>query len=103
MALIVLLCEMSWSFAFVFVVCEFGQIMSNAYTEIDHEVCQLDWYLFSMEIQKILPTLMIVTQKPVGLDVFGNISCGREDFKKVSKIGNKLEIFLGTQQMIIII
>lgn len=85
MILVVLLCEMTWAFAFVYIICEFGQRVSNAYIEIEDEIGQLDWYLFSMEIQKILPTLMIVTQKTVGLDVFGNISADREDFQKVSK------------------
>lgn len=77
---------MGWSFAAVFIVCEFGQNVSNAFIEIDFKTSQLDWYLFSMEIQKILLILTINTQKPVGLDVFGNVSCDREDFKKVSKI-----------------
>lgn len=85
MILVVLLCEMTWAFAFVYIICEFGQRVSNAYIEIEDEIGQLDWYLLSMEIQKILPTLMIVTQKTVGLDVFGNISADREDFQKVSK------------------
>lgn len=89
MILIVLLCEMTWSFAFVFVVCEFGQRVSNAFIDIDFEAGQLEWYLFSMEVQKILPTLMIVTQKCVGLDVFGNVQADRENFKKVSEIMKK--------------
>lgn len=84
MILIMLLCEMIWSFAFVFVLCEFGQNVSNAFIEIDDEIGQVDWYLFSMHTQKLLIILMIVTQKPVGLNVYGDIWCDREDFKKVS-------------------
>lgn len=82
--LIMLMCEMTWAFAFVFVICEFGQKVSNAFIEIEHETGQLEWYLFTMDIQRILLILMIVAQNPVGLHVFGDISCDREDFKKVS-------------------
>lgn len=96
MVLIVLLCEMAWSFVSVFVVCEFGQKVCDAFFEIDDEICQLDWYLFSIEIQKILLTLMINTQKPVSLGVFGNITCDREDFKKVRKFANNRNLRMCT-------
>lgn len=95
MILIMLLCEMFWSFLFVLAVCEFGQRVSNAFIEIDSNIDQLDWYLFSLEMQKMLIILMIIAQKPVRLDVFGNISCDREDFKAVSEILNKMKISLG--------
>lgn len=44
-------------------------------------------------MQQKLPILIAVAQKPVSLSVFGSISCGREDFKKVSinfQIQNKI-------------
>lgn len=77
---------MCWSFAFVFVICEFGQKLSDGFNEVDDEIGQFDWYLCSMEIQKLLPILIIVTQKPISLKVFGSISCDRENFKKVGTI-----------------
>lgn len=84
--LVVLLCEMGYSFALVFIASEFGQLGSTAFIEIDYKIGRFDWYEFHMEIQKILPMITIVTQKPVGLEVFGSFTCDRENFEKVSQI-----------------
>lgn len=78
------LCEMCWSFALIFFVCEFGHKISDKFDEFGYEISQLDWYLFSLEIQKMLPFFLIVADRPPDLNVFGDVSCGREDFKMVS-------------------
>lgn len=91
MILIALICEMLWSFASAYVACEFGQQVSDAFTGIDCVVKQFDWYLFPIKTQKILPTIMVVTQKPVSLNVFGNLLANRERFKEVSEIRNILQ------------
>lgn len=60
--------------------------MSGAYSEIDYEINQLDWYLFPFEVWKILPIIMMNAQKPVKFECFGNtILCDRESFKNVCK------------------
>ena len=59
--------------------------MSNAFEEIDDGIGQLDWYLMPDDLQRMLPFLIAVSQKPVILRAFGSISCEREDFKKVSQ------------------
>lgn len=59
-------------------------MMTNGFNEIDDENHNLDWYKFPLDIQRTLPTIMIVTQQPVVLKVFGDISCTREVFKNVS-------------------
>lgn len=89
MTLLVSFCEMCWSFISVFVVSEFGQRISNGFIEIDDEVCRFDWYRFPMEIQKLLPTIFIATQKPVSIQAFGSISMDRDNFKKVSPSHNQ--------------
>lgn len=86
MILLVFLVEVCWTFAFVFVICEFGQKLSDGFNGIDDECGQFDWYLHSMEVQKLLPTLIIVTQKPISLKAFGSISGDRQSFKKVSPL-----------------
>lgn len=85
MIFIVLFCEMIWAHAYIFIVCESGQKVSDAFRDIGYEFDQFKWYLLSIKMRKMFPIFMIVTQKPVGLDVFGNISADREDFKKVSR------------------
>lgn len=73
----------SYAFGIMFVACEFGQRLSNAFEEIDDSIEEFDWNLFSHEIQRLLPTILIVTQKPVVFECFGSISALRDTFKKV--------------------
>lgn len=61
-----------------------GQRLSIAYNEIDNKINQLDWYLLPMEVQRMLPMLMINTQQPYKIVCFGSILCERETFKIVS-------------------
>lgn len=71
-------------FGLVFSTCEIGQRFTKAFDEIDREIEQLDWYLFPIEIQRILPTIIINAQEPIVIECFGIISCNRDQFKKVS-------------------
>lgn len=86
MILIVLICELGYSLGIVFVACVFGQHMSNSFNQIVAEIDQFDWYLFPIEMQQILPILLMATQKPVDVAVFGSVKCDRENCKKVSRI-----------------
>lgn len=83
MTLIFLSCALFWSFAFTFTFCEFGQRVNNAFSEIDDAVGQFEWYSFPIENQRMLPTIIIIAQKPVVIECFGEIQCLRCVFKKV--------------------
>lgn len=63
--------------------CEIGERMSNAVFEIEDEIAQFDWYSFPLEIQKILPIIIVNVQKPINIDCFGSISATRDTFKEV--------------------
>lgn len=67
----------------IFVLCEFGEKVGAVFEEISIAVDQLNWYLFPIGTRKLLPTVLIVAQEPVGLDIFGSISCNRRTFKEV--------------------
>lgn len=84
--------ELFWSFALVYSVCELGHRIANEYDEIDYEIGQFDWYSFPVDLWPMLPTLIIGVQQPVGIDVFGIVSCSREDFKKVNLNSNQLKL-----------
>lgn len=73
------------SCGFLLIPCELGTRMSNSFIEITHEIEQLNWYLFPIEAQKILPIIVIIVQEPVMIQCFGSISCARETFKNVSQ------------------
>lgn len=74
------------AFFFIYLACEFGEQVRNAYDGIECEMSQLGWYRLPMEVQKILPTVMVFAQEPVVLRGLGSVVCSREVFQKVSKV-----------------
>lgn len=84
--IIVLLTDVFWSFVAIYAVCEFGQKLTNAFDNIEYETGQLRWYFFPIQLHRILPIFMIVSQRPVDLRVIGSISSDRITFKNVSRI-----------------
>lgn len=76
--------EILWSIITTFVVCEFGQQVNNAFGELNDLFDEFDWWAYPMEIQRIVPTVMVITQRPVTIHGFGNLPCIRQLFKKVS-------------------
>ena len=73
-----------WAFCMVFFACELGQRFTDTYEEIGSLINRLDWYLFPMEIQRMLPTLMVNTQQPFEILCFGSSTCSHETLKMVS-------------------
>lgn len=78
--------QLFWSFALVYLVCNFGHKVSAAFEDIECAFDQISWYLFPYEMWQRLPIIVAAAQQPAELTVFGSISCSREDFKKVSLI-----------------
>lgn len=72
-----------WLSTFLFVFCEFGERVSEAFEESYDVIGQLDWYAFPMNLQKMLHIIIISVQEPVTLKSFGNIPCAREQAKRV--------------------
>lgn len=68
----------------LFLVCEFGQRISIAYSTIDDVFGRFNWYLFPTEVQRILPIAILYVQQPVEIRFFGSFSCNREHFKNVN-------------------
>lgn len=67
----------------LFVWCDLCQRIEHSFEEIDIVIGQLDWYLFPNEINRMIPTILIVTQEPVGFNYFGSVSCNRKAFNTV--------------------
>lgn len=78
------------SLAFIFVVCDLGQGIANAFDGIDLTISKLNWYKFPIEITNMLPILIINAQQPVELKVFGSASCSYQNFQKVSTVNRHL-------------
>lgn len=83
MVLVFLICAIFWSFGFILFYCEFGERVSNAFEEIHDTITRFEWYMFPVEMQKLLPIMLIVAEHDVPVEVFGNLTCCREIFKKV--------------------
>lgn len=66
------------------IICEFGQLMTNTFFEIDDEIEKFNWYLFPHELQRMMPIIFIESQIPVEFKCFGSISATRISSKQVS-------------------
>lgn len=75
-----------WAIALIFATCECIQRFTNAFDDINDAIERLDWYLYPIEIQRLLIPIMMYAQKPVVIEVFGSISCSRDQFRKVCSI-----------------
>lgn len=72
-----------WGAFLVFATCECSERFDSSLSEVTDMIGQLEWYLLPIEAQKMLPILLMYTQKPLTIKFFGNIDCSREQFKKV--------------------
>lgn len=86
MVLFVTIFYASYAFGIMLFICELGQRLNNAFVEIGDEIELFQWNLFPIEIQKMLPTVLVATNRPIVLEFFGSISGTRETFKEVSLI-----------------
>lgn len=75
-----------WAVGLVFVACEVGQRLTYAYVRFADEIEKLDWNLFPLKIQRMLPTIMNNSQVPLELMCFGSTTVSRDTFKRVSLI-----------------
>lgn len=74
---------MFWASFILFLICEFGEMITNEFEMFDNEFGQCNWYRFPIEIQRMFVTVTANTQQPEILQAFGNTPCTREIFKKV--------------------
>lgn len=87
-----------YAFGVIFSICELGQRLTDAFDVLADTIGNFDWYLFPIEIQDILPTLLMAAQQPVVLECFGSISSIRETFKQL--INSAFSYFMIMRQFI---
>lgn len=97
--LAILMCEIFWSIAIVFSFCEFGERVSKGFEKSCDTIKQLDWYSYPYEMQRLLPMVMLIVNKPVSVRIYGNISGTRGTFREVIHIKRDtfISIFLVQQ------
>lgn len=74
------------AFGVVFIFCEFGERISVLSEEINDTICELDWYSFPLHMQRMMPMILLSTQRPITLTAYGGIGCNRTTFKKVWRL-----------------
>lgn len=86
MVLFVTVFYASYAFGIMLFICELGQRLSNAFVEIDNAIELFRWYLFPLEVKKMLPIVLSAAHRPVVLEFFGSLSGTRGTFKEVGLI-----------------
>lgn len=84
MALFLTTTEAIYGFGAVFIACDLGQRMSNAFNEIDRKIERSHWYLLPSDLKRILPLFIAASQEPVELECFGSATLSRDVFRRVS-------------------
>lgn len=79
-----LILEIFYAFGLVYIICEIGENFCDSFNRISNVINQFKWYLLPVDVQQMLPIIILMAQHPVFLICFGSISCLREAFKKVS-------------------
>lgn len=74
---------MFWSFMFVVIFCECGEMVHRAFNNLNRGIDQINWNSFPIEIQRILLTFTMATQQPIYIRGYGNIVFVRVTVKQV--------------------
>lgn len=93
------LCLIFWSVVLILFFCDFGENVTTKFLAIDRSICACEWYLFPHQVQQMLPTIMMSTQKPVIFQGFGNVICAREAFKTVSDSQEYIPLMIYTESI----
>lgn len=84
MALIYRFLELFCTLALLLFTCELAGGASNRFDAINNLIDQFDWYLFPLQMKKLLPTIMMNSQQIFGFKYFGSFLCNRETFRRVN-------------------
>lgn len=74
---------MIWSFVIEFHAWNLGEQVCTHFEAIHDTLLESEWYSLPIEIQKLLPVLMMTTQQPVSVSGFANTILAWETFRKV--------------------
>ena len=75
---------MFWPFALICFVCECGEMLTTRFNELGDQLCQCNWYLFPVEMQRMFVIVVVDAQQPTIIRGFDNAPCARDTFKKVT-------------------
>ena len=73
-----------WTFTTIFFVCELGEKVTHQFNLFNEEICNCDWFLFPIEIQRIFLIVLLGAQQPAVIQGYANTTCTRDTFKNVT-------------------
>lgn len=79
-----IVCEFA-ALLLVLIACEAGHRISDTFEKMDDTFEEIDWYLLPIDVQRMLPVVLMYVQETMVPKFFGSISCSREQFRKVSQ------------------
>lgn len=74
-----------WAFLSNFFYCEIGERVTRQFDLFDEELRRCDWYLFPIEMQRLILITMSGSQHPEIIRGYANSVCTRDAFKRVSE------------------
>lgn len=72
-----------FSIIMIFASCSVGEMVTSRFDLFDVEFNQCKWYLYPMEIKRILVMILLNNQQPVIIKGYANTVCRREAFERV--------------------
>lgn len=72
-----------WALLSSFCYCELGERVSQQFNIFDDELRRCRWYLYPLEMQKMLLIILSSTQQPPAIQGYANTVCTRDAFKRV--------------------
>lgn len=72
-----------WVFTTIFFVCELGEDVTHYFNVFDEELCNCDWYLFSLTMKRIYLIVLTGAEQPAVIQGYGSTVCTRAAFKTV--------------------
>lgn len=77
------LINIAWTCFATILFCEIGDIITNQFDLYEDELCQCNWYLFPMKMQKMCRIFMVIVQQPIKIRTYENKLCARVTAKEV--------------------
>lgn len=75
---------MFFSFAIIVISCNCGEFLVLRFDMVAEELYKSDWYLFPLEVQRMLIVVIAQTQQPTYIRSYGNITFTRQTLKMVT-------------------
>ena len=72
-----------WALILLFILCDFGQKLTNQFELLEDEMYNCKWYLFPMKMRLTFAFAMMNVQELATFQGLGNIELSRETSKKV--------------------